>query len=141
MSRDSYQIKAISLIKCRNLLECILSLNPLEIDIFRLLTSEGPRSAEDIGKRLGKDRSTAYRALRQLQACQICFKEKINLELGGHQHIYHAIDAEKVRQELDARLEEWIAKMRKAIKSFPEDMIKSIEDEYGPMDERSCNIE
>jgi predicted transcriptional regulator len=90
---------------------------------------EGPKSAEEIGKELGKDRSTAYRALRQLISCRIVYKKTIILNGGGHQHIYFSVEPEKVRDEMKIVLEEWIKKMRKAVQTFPEDMKISLEED------------
>jgi len=129
MIENSLQVRAQRLLSCRDIIQCIFDLNELEIKIYRLLTREGPKSAEEIGQLLNKDRSTAYRALRQLQSCRIIYKQTISLEKGGHQHLYHAIEAEKVRDEMEEMLEEWIDKMRNAVKNFPKDMKLSLEEE------------
>ncbi len=129
MEKESFKSMGTKLLECRDLLECILKLNPFEVDIFRSLSSQGPQSADEIGKRFKKDRSTAYRALRQLISCQICYKERVNLENGGYKFIYHAVDPRDVQDEMETRLEEWIDNMRNAIQTFPQDMAVSLKDE------------
>lgn len=129
MSQESLHVRAQTLLGCRDLIQCIFDLNQFEIKTYRFLTLEGPKSAEEIGKILGKDRSTAYRALRQLLSCRIVYKKTVSLEKGGYQHMYYAIEAEKVREEIEALLEVWIKKMRQAVKSFPEDLKTSLENE------------
>lgn len=128
MAEKSLNVRAQQLLSCQDVIQCIFNLNEFEIKIYRLLTSEGPKTAEEIGKALGKDRSTAYRALRQLQSCRVIYKKTITLEKGGHQHLYYAIEAEMVRDEMEEMLEEWIKKMRLAVKNFPKDMKISLEE-------------
>ena len=129
MIENSFHVRAQRLLSCRDIIQCIFDLNELEIKIYRYLTKKGPKTAEDIGKALNKDRSTAYRALRQLQSCRILYKKNVSLEKGGHQHLYYAIEAEKVRDEMEEMLEEWITKMRQAVKKFPKDMRISLKEE------------
>jgi predicted transcriptional regulator len=127
MPENSIHVKAQRLLSCRDIIQCVFDLNEFEIKIYRYLTSEGPKSAEEIGKIMGKNRSTAYRALRQLTSCRIVYKKTITLDKGGHQHIYYPVEPEKVRDEMKIVLEEWIKKMRKAVQTFPEDMIASLD--------------
>jgi len=113
-------------LQCRDVLQCVFELNPLEIDIFRLIVREGPMSAETLGEKLGKDRSTAYRALRHLQACRIAYKKTVNLEQGGYRHIYHVVSPAEVKNEMESCLDEWYEKMRTAVRRFPEDLKASL---------------
>ena len=129
MTEKSFNVRAQQLLSCKDIIQCIFNLNEFEIQIYRYLTREGPKTAEEIGNALNKDRSTAYRALRQLQSCRILYKKTISLEKGGHQHLYYAVEAEKVRDEMEEMLEEWINKMRNAVHNFPKDMKISLEEE------------
>ena len=129
MKESNLQLRAAKLLQCRDVLQCIFDLNPIEIDIFRLLTREGPLSAADIGGRIGKDRSTAYRSLRHLQACRISYKETVNLKEGGYKHVYYATVPEKVKEEMETCLSDWYGKILTTVKRFPEDLEVSLENE------------
>ena len=129
MSGNSIHVRAQRLLSCRDIIQCVFDLNDFEIRAYRYLTLKGPKSAEEIGKKLGKDRSTAYRALRQLISCRIVYKKTIILDGGGHQHIYFPVEPEKVRDEMEIVLEEWIKKMRKAVRTFPKDMRISLDED------------
>jgi predicted transcriptional regulator len=128
MKAKNKQIRASELLQCRDVLQCIFDLNPLEIDIFRLLNREGAMSANGIALRTGKDRSTAYRALRHLQACRVVYKRTDNLEQGGYRHIYHAASPENVQKEMDSCLKEWYEMIQTAVKRFPKELKISLED-------------
>ena len=117
------------MLQCRDVLQCIFDLNPLEIDIFRLLNREGAMSANNIASRTGKDRSTAYRALRHLQACRIVYKKTDNLEQGGYRHIFHAMSPEKVQKEMESCLKEWYEKIQTSVQRFPRELKISLENE------------
>ena len=129
MTNSNLQIRAMKLLHCRDVLQCIFDLNPLEIEIYRLLNRKGPLSAIEIAKSTNKDRSTAYRALRNLQACMIVFKETDNLEQGGFRHMYHVVDPTKVQEEMVSCLEGWYEKILTVVQRFPSELQTSLETE------------
>jgi len=129
MRDNDLQIRAAKLLQCRDVLQCIFDLNPLEIEIFRLLNRKGPLSANDIAKGIGRDRSTAYRALRHLQACRLLDKRTDNMEQGGYLHIYSVVDPKGVQAEMEACLDEWYQKIHSAVERFPKELRISLETE------------
>ena len=129
MIDNNLQMRTMKLLKCRDVLQCIFDLNPLEIKIFRLLNRKGPMSANEIARETGKDRSTAYRALRNLQACTIVYKETDTLEQGGYRHIFYVVDPTEVRKEMESCLEEWHKKILTAVQRFPIELKISLKTE------------
>ena len=129
MTNGNHQIRAMKLLRCRDVLQCIFDLNSLEIEIYRLLNRQGKMSANEIAKKTNKDRSTAYRALRNLQACRVVFKQTVNLEEGGFRRIYHVVDPTEVQKEMESCLEEWYDKILTVVQRFPSELKNSLETE------------
>ena len=108
-----------SLSKCDDILQCVLSLNPLEVTTYKTLVKKGPMKADELGEILGKDRSTAYRCLKHLISCGICIKETHYMERGGHYHVYTAVPPTNVKSKLKECTENWYQNMCEAIEGFP----------------------
>lgn len=130
MKDGSPRVRVQKLLQCRDVLQCIFNLNPLEIEIYRLLNRNGPLPADEIGERTGRDRSTAYRALRNLQACRIVYKETDILDNGGYRHLYHVVAPTEVQREMKDCLEEWHCRILAVVDNFPAELRTSLEKEY-----------
>jgi predicted transcriptional regulator len=104
---------------CEDMLQCVFNLNPLEVKVYRLLLSEGPLMAEEVAERVEKDPSTAYRCLRSLMACRICYKEQRNRQAGGYHFLYFAEGPDEVRKKLKECLVDWSEQMNTLIAEFP----------------------
>ena len=109
----------ISRNKCDDILQCVLSLSPLEVISYKTLVKNGPLKTDELGELLGKDRSTAYRCLKRLILCGICTKETHYMEKGGHYHVYAAVPPTKVKTQLKEHTENWYQNMCEAINGFP----------------------
>ena len=48
---------------CKDLVQCAFSLNEFEIEVYKSAAAHGPIRADDLADRMGRDRSTVYRAL------------------------------------------------------------------------------
>ncbi len=105
-------------IECHDLLECLFNLNPLEIRVYLLLQREGPLETNAVAARIDKNRSTAYRCLRQLVSCGIAYKKKETLPRGGYTHCYHVLPAGEVRNIMRKQVLEWMGRMQAAIDLF-----------------------
>lgn len=86
-------------------------------------------SSNEIAMETNKDRSTAYRALRNLQACRIVYKETDNLEQGGYRHIYHVVNPGEVQKEMEECLEDWYKKILDVVQRFPNELQISLDTE------------
>jgi predicted transcriptional regulator len=107
--------------KCNIVLQSVLNLNKLEVHIYRILEREGPMRSSDLAKLIGKDRSTAYRCLKNLVACDICEKKVFSLEKGGYYHMYSAISLEEIKGTLKECTKQWYQATCAAIDEFPYD--------------------
>lgn len=119
MSNENKHDSKDSKSKCDDILQCVLSLNPLEVTSYKTLVKKGPMRAEELGTLLGKDRSTAYRCLKRLILCGICIKETHYMERGGHYHVYTAVPPVNVKTQLKEHTDAWYQNMCEAIEGFP----------------------
>jgi predicted transcriptional regulator len=76
---------------------------------------------DDLAKFIVRDRSTAYRCLKHLVACDICEKTVVHLENGGYYHLYSAISPELVKKKMKECTENWYRTTCDAIEGFPYD--------------------
>lgn len=107
--------------KCNAILRSALNLNHLEVVAYRILVSEGAMRTDDLAKHIEKDRSTAYRCLKNLVASDVCVKEIVNLDKGGYYHLYSAIPPEQVKIRMKECTEQWYQATCDAIEGFPYD--------------------
>ena len=119
MNSEKQQDPEISRSKCDDILQCVLNLNSLEVTSYKALVKKGPMKADELGEVLGKDRSTAYRCLKQLISCGICTKETQYREKGGHYHVYTAVPPTNVKTKLKDCTDNWYQNMCEAIEGFP----------------------
>ena len=67
---------------CRDLIQCAFSLNDFEIEVYKSAAVHGPIRADDLADRMGRDRSTVYRALQRLLTCGMVYRETRSLDKG-----------------------------------------------------------
>jgi predicted transcriptional regulator len=107
---------------CDDLLQCVYNLSPCEVEVYRLLLIEGPKTANEVGVHLGRSPNSAYRFLRSLQACKLVYKKQRNRKEGGYFYVYFAEDPDKVRERLNEFRCQWDSKIEELILEFPRDI-------------------
>jgi len=105
---------------CKDIVQCAFSLNDFEIEVYKGALAHGPIRADDLADKMGKDRSTVYRALQRLLTCGMCYRETRSLDKGGYYHVYMSISKEELRRRLERCVEEWVERMQKALERFDE---------------------
>lgn len=103
---------------CRDLLQCVFNLNPLEVKIYSILVKEGPMRSDEVAEKINRHQSTAHRCLRHLVSCNICNKERHYLEMGGHYYVYSANPPGKVKESLEICIDAWHRKIHSNIEEF-----------------------
>ncbi len=96
-----------------DLLCCAFGLRNSELDVYFSLIS-GPKTAEQIADRIGKDRSTVQRVLNKLHSKGLAKREAQTIDRGGYFFEYSAVSTEVVREQILSQLEDWY----KATRSF-----------------------
>ncbi|MFC6733166.1 MULTISPECIES: helix-turn-helix domain-containing protein [unclassified Haladaptatus] len=105
--------------ECEGLLECFHGLRELDRECFQVLaTTDEPLTIDEIATRVGRERSTAYRAVQRLLTAGFVQKEQVNYEQGGYHHVYKIANADDVADDLQRLLNDWYAKMGTLIQEF-----------------------
>ena len=107
---------------CKDLVQCAFSLNEFEIEVYKSAAAHGPIRADDLADRMGRDRSTVYRALQRLLTCGMVFRETRSLDKGGYFHVYKGINRVDLRAKLERCVDDWTIRMRDALDRFDEQM-------------------
>ena len=103
------------------LLECIHGHKQLDRECYRAIVESGePMTVDEIAEAVGRERSTAYRAVQRLIQSGIVQKEQVNYEQGGYYHVYQPRDPDDIAQEMQRTLNDWYAKMGNLIGEFSE---------------------
>ncbi|USZ70147.1 helix-turn-helix domain-containing protein (plasmid) [Halorussus salilacus] len=104
---------------CEGLLECFHGLKQLDKECFQALVSAPePLTVDEIADTVGKERSTAYRAVQRLLQTGFIQKEQVNYEQGGYRHVYSPTDASEITNDMQRMLNDWYAKMGQLIQEF-----------------------
>jgi predicted transcriptional regulator len=101
--------------RCEDMVRCVLGLKSLDIEAYKALLQHGSLTAEKLGEILNRERSTAYRALQNLIACGIVYRETKSIESGGYYYEYVAIEPEEVKQVVRKNVDEWYSQMNNLI--------------------------
>ena len=107
---------------CADLVRCMYNLTELEMDALGVLLRHGTMGADDLARRLRRDRSTVYRGLQKLVSCQVVRKESRSIDRGGYYHVYTAVPREEIRARLEHCIEDWHARMTGLMARFDEDL-------------------
>lgn len=100
---------------CENALRCFFDLSPLDVKVYRELIDNGQGTALEVGDRISRDRSTAYRSLSKLVASDIVVKKLLHREGGGIIHIYEAVPPDSVQTMLKDIVDKWYGEMMDVI--------------------------
>ena len=104
-----------------SLLESFHGLKRLDREVFDTLTdSDEPLTVQEIGDRVDRERSTAYRAVQRLLEAGYIQKEQVNYDQGGYYHVYRVADPEEVAEEMQRMLNDWYAQAGQLIDEFRE---------------------
>jgi len=107
-------------LQCKDILQCVLNLNELDISIYKKLKETNEIRADTLSKQMNKERSTIYRSLQKLTNCGLCTKTTKTIETGGYYHTYSCNDTKKIKNQLETCIDEWYKHMKKTIKEFKE---------------------
>ncbi len=124
MPRETSQILPEKIIgevhTCHDLVQCAFSLAEFEVEVYYQLSTSGPLRADELAAKMGRDRSTVYRALQKLMTCGMVYRETKSIERGGYFHIYKAIGRDLLRDRLERCVNDWYSHMKEVLSKFEE---------------------
>ena len=114
--------------QCEGLLECIHGLKQLDKECFRVLVESGESlTIDEVARRVGRERSTAYRSIQRLLQAGFIQQDQINYDQGGYYHVYHPTDPSQIARDMQRLLNDWYAKIGQLIQEF-EDKYETVDD-------------
>ena len=100
---------------CENAIRCFFDLTSQDLKVYRELLENGHGTALEIGERIERDRSTAYRSVSKLVENRLVVKKIRNREGGGIYHVYVAVDPDMVQSLLTEAIDEWYDNVKRMI--------------------------
>ena len=101
---------------CDDVIKCIFDFNNLDFNVYKKLKEDGESTAQDLSKKLNKERSTVYRSLQKLTKCGLCIKKTNKIDSGGIYHTYKSVESELIKKKIESCLDEWYKLMKETIK-------------------------
>ena len=105
--------------ECEGLLECFHGLKQLDRQCFQVLVNATKSlTIDEIGEKVERERSTAYRSVQRLLQTGLIQKEQVNYDQGGYYHVYSPTDPSKITNNMQRMLNDWYAMMGQLIQEF-----------------------
>ena len=111
-------------LKCEDIAKCILGVKEIDIDTYKTLVAKGPMTAESLGGILNRERSTAYRSLQNLMGCGLVHRETRTISSGGYFYEYIALEPSRMKDLVQANIDQWYNKMKILVSNIDKDIIK-----------------
>jgi len=92
----------------------VFDLRRTDIVVLREISSKETLSAEEVGRLVGRDRSTAHRSLERLVRCGLCIKGRKGVSPRGFFNTYRRISD----RELGTKAREGLNRLSKKITAF-----------------------
>jgi predicted transcriptional regulator len=109
--------------KCEDVIQCLLGLKTIDVEAYKTLFLHGPLTAEALGEKLKRERSTAYRALQNLINLGLVYRELRTIESGGYYYEYLALPPEEVKAKVKRNVEAWYKKVSEMIETLDRELI------------------
>jgi len=106
--------------KCDDAIKCVFNLNKLDLRVYKKLKDIGPARANELAKKINRERSTVYRSLQKLSKCGICKKTTKTLEQGGYYHLYQCDSINHIQKQAKECLDSWYNDVKKTLDSLGE---------------------
>lgn len=109
--------------KCEDILQCLLGLKAIDVEAYKILYLHGPLTAEALGEKLQRERSTAYRALQNLTHLGLVYRETRTIESGGYYYEYLALPPEDIKAKVKNNVDRWYKKVSEMIETIDRELI------------------
>ena len=90
---------------CHDLVRCLFNLNQTELGILRKLPEGESLTAQQVGKLMRVDRSTAYRGLEKLVSVRLVFKERKAGKSRGYTNVYQRVSERELYRKAEENLD------------------------------------
>jgi len=124
---DSIQFLTRKEVTCQDLLSCIYSLKPIDLEIFLRVAKNQWVTLDQIAESVQRDRTSTHRVLAKLQSAGLIHKQSCGLKGGGYYHIYAAANLEKIKENAKQRVKEITDSLQNLIEKFDVDLKRHLQ--------------
>jgi len=124
---DSIQFLTRKEVTCQDLLSCIYSLKPIDLEIFLRVAKNQWVTLDQIAESVQRDRTSTHRVLAKLQSAGLIHKQSRGLKGGGYYHIYAAANPEKIKENAKQRVKEITDSLQNLIENFDVDLKRHLQ--------------
>ncbi len=89
---------------CFDLLSCIFEIGASDFEIFTSLKVNLWQDLDMISGKVGKNRTSVFKALQRLVSIGLAYRESRNLKAGGKYHVYCMADSMSIKKLAEARV-------------------------------------
>ncbi|MFH1774924.1 MAG: helix-turn-helix domain-containing protein [Methanobacteriota archaeon] len=89
------------------IMDCMFGLKNFETEIYFELINRDSLTVNELVSKFGKDRSTVQRALKNLIAAGLVYREQKNIKNGGYYYVYHVAKFDSVKDTIKTSVKEW----------------------------------
>ena len=107
---------------CTDLLSCLYGLKPLEVQVFYELVGKGKATVDEVSGAVSRDRTTVHRGLSKLVSAGLAYRQSIGLKDGGYKYVYSAVEAPRIREQAETKVQEIAASLQRLVDSFERDI-------------------
>ncbi len=100
----------------KSILEFFFGLKPVEVEIYKNITLNGAMNVKQVSQLVARDRSTAYRYLKNLCTTGLIYKYTKTIERGGYFHLYKGAEPPLVRNEILKAMDNWKSGIKEIMK-------------------------
>lgn len=103
---------------CSDLIKCMFRLSDTETVILQSIEEVESLTAQEISKRINRDRATAYRGLEKLVAVGLMHKERRGREGRGYSNYYRKMARKDILKKSEMKLDRCYTAIKNALMTF-----------------------
>jgi predicted transcriptional regulator len=124
---DSIQLLTKKGATCGDLLSCLYSLKPTDIEVLLTVAKNPDATLDQIAEKVQRDRSSIHRILSKLLAANLVTKQSKTLKGGGYYHTYSMVEPETIKKYAKERVKEITDSLEMLIDHFELDLKRHLE--------------
>jgi predicted transcriptional regulator len=126
---DSIQLLARPGATCSDLLTCLYSMKPVDLEVFYRLAARRNATLDELAVAVSRDRSTIHRCLSKLVSAGLVYKQSKTLKEGGYFHVYSTVDPIAIQKQARLRVKEISEGLQRLAEGFPSDFQRHLSKE------------
>ena len=101
------------------IIKCSFALSKTDYLVFKiLLNSENELNIQKLQEKIGKDRTTIQRSIKNLLTQDLIFRRQINLDTGGFMYCYEMKKKDSIKQKILDHFDNYKIKVMEEINSW-----------------------